>query len=169
MNPIKHVDTLVKRFPELSGQRENIMEAFHILEESYENGGKLLIAGNGGSAADAEHIVGELMKGFEKSRKLSEEYKERLKAANEKFGGILAKHLQGGLGAIALDGHFALSTAYMNDCEPLLCAAGQWLRQEGRCLFGDIHIWKFKEHPLCIDCRKSKRHEGDWADWSNGQ
>lgn len=125
MNPIKHVDILVKRFPELSNQRANIVEAYHILEASYRNGGKLLIAGNGGSAADAEHIVGELMKGFVKPRKLSEKYKEELKAVNKEFGEILGNHLQGGLSAIALDGHFALSTAYINDCEPLLCFAQQ--------------------------------------------
>ena len=125
MNPIRHVDILVKRFPELSNQRTNIVEAYHILEVSYKNGGKLLIAGNGGSAADAEHIVGELMKGFVKPRKLSKKYKEELKAVNKEFGEILGNHLQGGLSAIALDGHFALSTAYMNDCEPLLCFAQQ--------------------------------------------
>lgn len=125
MNPIKYVDILVKRFPELSNQRTNIVEAYHILEVSYENGGKLLIAGNGGSAADAEHIVGELMKGFVKPRKLSEKYKEELKAVNKEFGEILGNCLQGGLSAIALDGHSALSTAYMNDCEPLLCFAQQ--------------------------------------------
>ena len=62
MNPLKHVDLLVERYPELENQRKNIIEAYHILEESYSKSGKLLIAGNGGSAADAEHIVGELMK-----------------------------------------------------------------------------------------------------------
>ena len=60
MNPMKHVDVLIERYPELESQRENILEAYKILEESYANGGKLVIAGNGGSAADAEHIVGEL-------------------------------------------------------------------------------------------------------------
>ena len=73
MNPMKHVDVLIERYPELESQRENILEAYKILDESYVNGGKLLIAGNGGSAADAEHIVGELMKGFENPRKLNKE------------------------------------------------------------------------------------------------
>ena len=54
MNPMKHVDVLIERYPELESQRENIIEAYHILEESYSKCGKLLIAGNGGSAADAE-------------------------------------------------------------------------------------------------------------------
>lgn len=125
MNPLKYVNVLIERYPELLGQRENILDAYHILEESYSKGGKLLIAGNGGSAADAEHIVGELMKGFENHRRLSVEYKEKLKAVNEELGEVLGNNLQGGLPAIALDGHFALSTAYMNDCEPLLCFAQQ--------------------------------------------
>ena len=125
MNPMKHVDVLIERYPELENQRENIIEAYHILEESYSSGGKLLIAGNGGSAADAEHIVGELMKGFENPRKLKEAEVEKLKSVNGELGEVLGERLQGGLSAIALDGHFALSTAYMNDCEPLLCFAQQ--------------------------------------------
>ena len=122
---MNHLDTLIKRYPELEFQRENITKAFSLLEETYAKGGKLLIAGNGGSAADAEHIVGELMKGFENPRKLKEEEKIRLKEINLERGELLANNLQGGLPAIALDGHFALSTAYMNDCEPLLCFAQQ--------------------------------------------
>lgn len=125
MEPLKHIDTLIKRYPELSDQRANIARVYKILEQSYENGGKLLIAGNGGSAADAEHIVGELMKGFENLRKLPAEYKEKLRAVNKELGETLGNCLQGGLPAIALDGQFALSTAYMNDCEPLLCFAQQ--------------------------------------------
>lgn len=122
---IKHVDILIERYPELSKQRQNIVNAFHILEESYVDGGKLLVAGNGGSAADSEHIVGELMKGFENPRKLSAEYRKKLEAVDLGMGKILGENLQGGLPAIALDGHLALSTAYMNDCEPLLCFAQQ--------------------------------------------
>lgn len=125
MNPLKQLDILLERYPELEWQGANILEAYKILEESYVNGGKLLIAGNGGSAADAEHIVGELMKGFENPRKLGVTEVEKLKSVNEELGEILGEHLQGGLPAIALDGHFALSTAYMNDCEPLLCFAQQ--------------------------------------------
>ena len=125
MNLLKHVDILVNRYPELSCEKENILEAYNILEKSYSSGGKLLIAGNGGSAADSEHIVGELMKGFENPRKLSEEYKIRLKEIDDVMGTVLSNNLQGGLPAIALDGHLALSTAYMNDCEPLLCFAQQ--------------------------------------------
>lgn len=106
----KHIEMLVNRYPLLNSIKDEIVKAYFLLAESYENGGKLLIAGNGGSAADAEHIVGELMKGFKLPRKPSKEF---------------AENLQGALPAIALDGHSALSTAYMNDCEPLLCFAQQ--------------------------------------------
>ena len=125
MNALKYVDVLIERYPDVAGQKENILEAYHILEECYSSGSKLLIAGNGGSAADAEHIVGELMKGFENPRKLNKREVEKLKSVNDELGEVLGEHLQGGLPAIALDGNFSLSTAYMNDCEPLLCFAQQ--------------------------------------------
>lgn len=121
----KHIDLLIKRYPELECCKEEIIKAYLILEDAYKNGGKLLIAGNGGSAADSEHIVGELMKSFKLPRKLSNSYQEKLKEINSELGNTLADNLQGALPAIALDGHFALSTAYMNDCEPLLCFAQQ--------------------------------------------
>lgn len=121
----KEIEILVSRYPELAGCANEIEQAYEILKESYKNGGKLLIAGNGGSAADAEHIVGELMKGFKNPRKQSEEFAKRLIDENEELGTVLAENLQGALPAIALDGHLALSTAYMNDCEPLLCFAQQ--------------------------------------------
>lgn len=122
---MKHIDLLLERYPSLETAKEDIIEAYLLLEESYENGGKLLVAGNGGSAADAEHIVGELMKGFKMPRKPEADFAEKLVAENRELGSVLAENLQGALPAIALDGHPALSTAYMNDCEPLLCFAQQ--------------------------------------------
>lgn len=122
---LRHVDVLMERYPELEESRNDIIAAYGILKESYENGGKLLVAGNGGSAADSEHIVGELMKGFEKARTLDEGYQTKLKEVDTELGKVLATNLQGALPAIALDGHLALTTAYMNDCEPLLCFAQQ--------------------------------------------
>lgn len=122
---MKHIDLLVERYPSLESAKEEIVEAYLVLEESYDNGGKLLVAGNGGSAADAEHIVGELMKGFKMPRKPEADFAEKLVAENQELGVVLAENLQGALPAIALDGHAALSTAYMNDCEPLLCFAQQ--------------------------------------------
>lgn len=74
------------------------------MKTSYENSGKLLVAGNGGSAADSEHIVGELMKGFKKPRKLTSAQQESLKIVNDELGSVLAENLQGALLAIALDG-----------------------------------------------------------------
>lgn len=122
---MRHIDLLVERYPSLESAKNDIVAAYLLLEESYENGGKLLVAGNGGSAADAEHIVGELMKGFKLPRKSETDFAERLVAENQELGSVLAENLQGALPAIALDGHPALSTAYMNDCEPLLCFAQQ--------------------------------------------
>lgn len=122
---MRHIDLLVERYPSLESAKNDIVAAYLLLEESYENGGKLLVAGNGGSAADAEHIVGELMKGFKLSRKPETDFAKRLVAENQELGSVLAENLQGALPAIALDGHPALSTAYMNDCEPLLCFAQQ--------------------------------------------
>lgn len=121
----EHLNILIERYPELESQKENIEKAYEILKDSYKNGGKLLVAGNGGSAADAEHIVGELMKGFEKPRTLSEDLKQKLVSVNKELGEVLSNNLQQALPAIALDGHPALTTAYMNDCEPLLCFAQQ--------------------------------------------
>lgn len=121
----KHIEVLVNRYPVLNSVKDEIVEAYFLLVESYKNEGKLLIAGNGGSAADAEHIVGELMKGFKLPRKLNENFTDKLISENEELGTVLAESFQGALPAIALDGHPALSTAYMNDCEPLLCFAQQ--------------------------------------------
>lgn len=122
---MRHIDLLVERYPSLESARNDIVAAYLLLEESYKNGGKLLVAGNGGSAADAEHIVGELMKGFKLPRKPEADFAEKLVEENQELGSVLAENLQGALPAIALDGHPALSTAYMNDCEPLLCFAQQ--------------------------------------------
>lgn len=124
-NVLKQLDILIERYPQLETIKADILKAYEILEQSFSSGGKLLVAGNGGSAADAEHIVGELMKGFKKPRKLSPEQGGKLMEINAELGKVLAAKLQGALPAIALDGHPALTTAYMNDCEPLLCFAQQ--------------------------------------------
>lgn len=121
----KHIELLVERYPSLAPIKDDIVAAYLLLAESYQNGGKLLIAGNGGSAADAEHIVGELMKSFKLRRKVENDFAQKLIAEDQELGKVLAENLQGALPAIALDGHLSLSTAYMNDCEPLLCFAQQ--------------------------------------------
>ena len=125
MEPVKYLDELIERYPVLAAVREDIQEAYQLLVSCYENGGKLLIAGNGVSCAEGEHIVGELMKGFVKKRAVSQEYAAALMAADPERGEELAEKLQGGLPAIALTGHSALSTAYLNDVDGDLAFAQQ--------------------------------------------
>lgn len=113
----KHLDLLIRRYPVLSVCREDIAKAYDILETCFAGGNKLLVAGNGGSCADAEHIVGELMKGFKLPRRSAEEFADKLRAVDPVRGEELAEKLQGGLPAIALSGHQGLNTAYINDVE----------------------------------------------------
>ena len=113
----KHITTLIERYPKLEGVRQSIIDAYLIMEECYENGGKLLIAGNGGSAADSEHIAGELMKRFKIQRPVSDEYAQRLMEIDSERGRELAKNLECSLMAIPLVAHEALSTAYINDVD----------------------------------------------------
>ena len=121
----KHIDLLISRYPCLKDVENSIVAAYFLIEESILQGGKILIAGNGGSAADAEHIVGELMKSFILSRKVDENFKNQLILVDKELGSVLSDKLQGAIPAIALDGHMSLTTAYMNDVEPLLCFAQQ--------------------------------------------
>ena len=122
---MSNLDLLIMRYPHLECCKGNIIIAFEFIRDCYKNGGKLLVCGNGGSAADAEHIVGELMKGFKKARHLASIEVEKLVEIDSLMGRTLADNLQGALPAIALDGHPALTTAYMNDCEPIICFAQQ--------------------------------------------
>lgn len=115
----KHLDLLVKRYPQLFVCSKDIEMAFLILEECYMNDKKLLIAGNGGSAADSEHIAGELMKRFKRLRPVPIEFAEKLKKIDPVRGENLAKNLEQGLMAIPLVAHEALSTAYINDVDGL--------------------------------------------------
>lgn len=116
---VKHIDLLVERYPKLEAVRQEIIDAYLLIEESYENGGKLLIAGNGGSAADSEHIAGELMKRFKILRPVSKEYAEKLKEVDPVRGAELSKNLECSLMAIPLVAHEALTTAYINDVDGL--------------------------------------------------
>lgn len=132
----KILETLLDRYPVLLPCREDIQACAQRIGDSFARGGKLLIAGNGGSAADAEHIVGELMKSFVLPRPLDAALMERMRKIDPQRGDVLAAHLQQGLPAIALDGHPALSTAFQNDCEPQLVFAQQVIGygQEGDAL-----------------------------------
>lgn len=111
----KHINLLIERYPELESIRQNIIDAYLAIKSSYENGGKLLIAGNGGSAADSEHIAGELMKRFKLPRPVNQEFANRLKCIDLERGTKLADELEQSLTAIPLVAHEALSTAYLND------------------------------------------------------
>lgn len=116
---------LMERYPKLESNKTDIAAAFELICDTYRKKGKLLIAGNGGSAADAEHIVGELMKGFIKQRTLSYEFKEKMQEVDKVLGEKLSEKLQGALPAISLVGHPGLSTAYLNDADPVLGFAQQ--------------------------------------------
>lgn len=121
----KHIDTLIERYPKLLVCRESIQEAYDILKKAYTNGRKLLVCGNGGSASDSEHIVGELMKEFKLKREVYKDQAEAMKQIDPELGSILAEHLQGALPAITLTGHSSLTTAFMNDSLPELIFAQQ--------------------------------------------
>ena len=115
----KHINLLIERYPILSDCQQSIIEAYLVMEECYEHDGKLLIAGNGGSAADSEHIAGELMKRFKTPRPVTTEFADKLKEIDPVRGENLAKNLERGLMAIPLVAHEALSTAYINDVDGL--------------------------------------------------
>lgn len=115
----KHIDLLIDRYPVLEACKEDIISGYELLEECYTKGGKLLIAGNGGSAADAEHIAGELMKRFKTPRPIPNELKERLIKIDPVRGENLSKNLERPLMAIPLVAHEALTTAYINDVDGL--------------------------------------------------
>ena len=118
-----HLDNLIKRYPKMEVCRKEIANAYIILETAYSNGHKLLVSGNGGSASDSEHIVGELMKEFKLKRRVYQEQAEEMRKISPELGEVLAENLQGALPAISLTGHSSLTTAFMNDSEPELIFA----------------------------------------------
>ena len=118
-------DNLFLRYPQLENCRYKIKEAYDIIMQCYKNGGKILICGNGGSAADSEHIVGELMKGFMLKRVIKQEDREKLAAMFPEEGQYLSENLQGVLPAISLVSQSALSSAFINDVAPDMVFAQQ--------------------------------------------
>lgn len=120
-----HLDNLISRHPELSGLRDNISRAAGMIIKTFTAGGKLLICGNGGSSADSDHLVGELMKSFEMKRPLDISFKERLAEISDTRGKYLGEKLEHGLPAISLSAHAALTTALCNDIDPDLVFAQQ--------------------------------------------
>lgn len=96
------IEEIIKKYPDLVSVREALCATHHILVGSYKNNGKLLIAGNGGSAADAAHIVGELMKSFMFSRPCCDDLRKRLIDVHPVYGEYIANHIQGALPAMSL-------------------------------------------------------------------
>ena len=125
MNVSHHLNELIARYPALEVCRDDLWKAYEILHDVYRQGGMTLVCGNGGSAADSEHIVGELMKEFEIRRPLPQEEQEKLKSFSAEYGAVVAEHLQGALPAISLTGGISLSTAFANDAVPELVFAQQ--------------------------------------------
>ena len=120
-----HIDTLIDRYPKLIVCKDDILKAYELLEEAYSQERKLLVCGNGGSASDSEHIVGELMKEVKLKRKVYADQAEAMKSIDPEMGETLAENLQGALPAICLTGHSSLTTAFMNDANADLVFAQQ--------------------------------------------
>ncbi|PWM75054.1 MAG: phosphoheptose isomerase [Bacillota bacterium] len=118
------LDDLTARYAPLAACRADIERAFETMNGCFAAGGKLLLCGNGGSAADCEHIAGELLKSFRIKRPVTAAFAEKLKAAGD-CSETLAARLERGLPVISLCGHPAFSTAFINDSEPLLTYAQQ--------------------------------------------
>lgn len=117
-----HIETLLERYPVLAGQEAEIRAAGELLSARVKAGGKLLTCGNGGSASDAEHVVGELMKNFWIQRKIPQEMEQRLEAVGAQD---LVGRLHGAIPAISLNSQTTLLTALLNDVDPALIFAQQ--------------------------------------------
>lgn len=115
---------LLTRYPALQGNEQEIVAVYEILENCFAMGKRLYLCGNGGSAADCEHIAGELLKSFKKCRPLSSDLVEGLKKQGDR-GQVLIESLEGGLPAVSLCGHTAFSTAFQNDRNPMYVFAQQ--------------------------------------------
>ena len=123
---MNNLNDLIRRYPVLEPIKEDIQKAYEILAATYEKGGKVMVCGNGGSASDAEHIVGELMKEFRRKRPVPAAFAERLREIDEDPTDLI-EGLQGALPAISLNSQTALMTAFGNDADPALLFAQQVL------------------------------------------
>lgn len=113
------LNDMIIRYPQLEKNKEDIICAYEVMQEAYKTGNKLLLAGNGGSAADCEHMAGELMKRFQIRRPVSKSLAERLIQIDKTRGEKLSRNLEVALPAIPLVTHEALTTAYINDVDGL--------------------------------------------------
>ena len=111
-------DLLFSNYPTLKGCSESIMAAFLLLSNCYHHRGLIMVCGNGGSAADSEHIVGELMKGFKMKRPLPAEQRQLIQSLFPADGDLLVENLQQAIPAISLVSQTSISTAFINDMKP---------------------------------------------------
>ena len=121
----KIISELLEKYPVLNTCKQSIISATGEIIESFIKGGKLLIAGNGGSAADSDHISGELIKSFVKKRKLEKDFFNMISKVDEDSGVYLFDKLQGALPAIALTNNIAAMTACLNDVDGNMVFAQQ--------------------------------------------
>jgi phosphoheptose isomerase len=125
MENITIVRDLLFRYSRLQSVEDQIFKAANQLISCFEKGHKVLVCGNGGSSSDSDHIVGELMKGFEHKRPLGEALKKKLAESRGERGNYLAEKLQHGFPVISLSAHAALITAIANDTDATLIYAQQ--------------------------------------------
>ncbi len=154
---LKIIDNMVTAYPALNNNRSAVTDAVRFLCETYKNGGKLLICGNGGSASDALHIVGELMKDFCIVRPLGDEIKSKIAAVSENAE-YICSNLQVSLPAVALVGSAAIETAFANDRAPDLCFAQQvmGLGNKGDILLGISTSGNSKNVIYALEVAKAK-------------
>ena len=112
-----YIGQLVQRYPQLAACTDDIISAYRMMEASFAAGGKLLVAGNGGSAADSDHLTGELLKSFKKKRRPDDSFFAKIEDADKESADYLRGKLEGALPAIALSNQTALMTASLNDVD----------------------------------------------------
>jgi len=153
----QHCDELLQRFPELGECRAPLALAVEAVCEAHRRGGKLLVCGNGGSAADSEHIVGELAKGFRAHRGIDPADDARLREAAGEDAELLCANLQRGLCALTLVSHTALATAVLNDLDPAVLFAQQVysLGRPGDVLLGISTSGNSRNVVLALRCARA--------------
>jgi D-sedoheptulose 7-phosphate isomerase len=120
-----YIEDLRERYPDLNATVPAVLQAFDLLRTTFRQGGKLLVCGNGGSAADSEHIVGELMKGFLSRRPASEKFRGTMAELYPTDGEMVAAQLQQALPAISLVSQTSLLSACANDISAEMIFAQQ--------------------------------------------
>lgn len=134
---VEYIEKLIARYPQLEESKYDMQAAYELMRQCFEKGNKLLVAGNGGSAADSEHICGELMKGFRYKRPVDAELKKLMKSIDPVIGEKMSEQLQEPLTVIPLVSHVALMTAYGNDVGSEFVYAQQLLGYGKR---GDVFL-----------------------------